>query len=120
LIIQLRGVTIQPGDNIIAKMLSQFFQPGILPETRQPEGTTRYEFNSLNDDDEKLAAVLYNGEYVAMRDVDDVKITLYQLPTFYVEIYCGEKNEKGIRFRSFSSLESLKPYLEQIDISKLV
>lgn len=81
---------------------------------------TLYEFNSLDNDEEKLAAVLLNGECIAMRDEGVQKITLYQLPAFYVEISNGDKPGETLKFRSFSSLQPLKPYLDQIDLSKLI
>jgi hypothetical protein len=81
---------------------------------------TLYQFNLLNDDEEKLAAVLLNGECIGMRDEDGHKLALYQLPTFYVEISTGGKPKRELNFRAFSSLELLDPYLGCIDISDIV
>jgi hypothetical protein len=47
---------------------------------------TLYEFNAIDDEEEKLMCVLMNGECIGLREVDGQKITVYQLPAFYVEI----------------------------------
>jgi hypothetical protein len=47
---------------------------------------TLYEFNAVEDGEEKLLYVLINGEYIGFREVEGQKISVYQLPAFYVEI----------------------------------
>lgn len=81
---------------------------------------TLYEFNLLEGEEEKLAAILINGECTANRKQDNREIMLYQLCSFYVEVLAGDQTKnKVLEFRSFSSLETLKPYLEEIDISEI-
>ena len=79
-----------------------------------------YEFNSFDDNDAKLATVLSDGECVGCREGDTGNIMLYQLRNFYVEMYSITKLESDLKFRSFTSLEHLQPYLDQIDISSLI
>lgn len=47
---------------------------------------TLYEFNLLEDEEEKLAALLLNGEYVGIRKEGFEEILLYQLNSFYLEV----------------------------------
>ena len=79
---------------------------------------TLYEFNDA-DEAEQLEAV-WSGTHIAERLDDEHNILLYQVFSFYVEVYYHREYNIIRKFRSFSSTEQLQPYLEQIDVLKLL
>jgi len=75
-----------------------------------------YDFKFL--DDKSQAEVLFNyGVLIAERLYKDLIIQLYQINSFYVEVYYNAifKMVQGIN--SFDNLTRLEPYLSSIDIS---
>jgi hypothetical protein len=75
-----------------------------------------YDFKFL--DDKSQAEVLFNyGVLIAERLYKDLVIQLYQINSFYVEVYYNSifKMVQGIN--SFDNLTRLEPYLSSIDIS---
>jgi len=76
---------------------------------------TLYEFNFLSDDDKALE--IWNGAFIADRIEASSRILLYQLYSFYVEVYYHTEQNKIQKFRSFSSTNQLDIYLARIDIS---
>ncbi len=78
-----------------------------------------YEFNVLTKD-EKTALVWSKGDYVADRKERDCFILLYQVFSFYVEIWYVTAENKINKLRSFNSTNQLQPYLEVIDISGII
>ena len=79
---------------------------------------TLYKFNVLTEN-EKTAIVWSKGDFVIERKENNFNILLYQVQSFYVEVfYSGNKN-KISRLRSFSSTDQLKPYLGKIDVLEL-
>lgn len=82
---------------------------------------TLYDFNKLEMQD-KCNALSSFGVQIADRlheAMQDTIIYLYQLPQFYVEVFYDVWEERPKRFLSFSSLDRLVPYLEEIDISEI-
>ena len=76
---------------------------------------TLYEFNALSEDGK--AAVLWSkGDFVIERKENNFSILLYQVQSFYVEVFYSGNENKISRLRSFSSTEQLEPYLTNIDI----
>ena len=60
--------------------------------------------------DEQLAAVLINGEWIANRMEGNREIELYQVCSFYVEIMDASNTEKEVlKFKAFSGTKQLKP-----------
>lgn len=80
---------------------------------------TLYQFNLLRDEEEKRAAVSLNGELIAIRKEGQKNFFLYQLGSFYVEISDSEVKGEVNHFRSFTSLDQLKPYLDDLDITEI-
>ena len=80
---------------------------------------TLYQFNVLTEN-EKTAIVWNEGHFVGDRKENNFSILLYQVRSFYVELYYSGKENKISRLRSFSSTEQLEPYLGKIDISRLI
>ena len=73
---------------------------------------TLYEFNTLADD-EKANAV-WQGSFLADREEDGLKIQLYAVDNFFVELFYDATENKITAFRSFNSKRLLAPYLAQI------
>lgn len=81
-----------------------------------------YEFNLLDNNQLKAEAVWQDGVYIATRTSPlhlDVKILLYQLPKFYVEVFYHEERNEILRLLSFSSVDNLEPYLLSINIDEV-
>ena len=76
---------------------------------------TLYEFNALSED-EKAAVLWSKGDFVIERKENNFSILLYQVQSFYVEVFYSGKENKISRLRSFSSINQLEPYLNNIDI----
>ena len=67
----------------------------------------------------KTATIWIRGEHIASRIEGIYSVTLWQLGTFYVEIYFDMILGKITAFESFESVHKLDPYLAQVDISPL-
>jgi hypothetical protein len=71
---------------------------------------TFYDFNGM-DENAQAEAVFTAGIYVDDRDEDGLKVQLYRLDSFYVEVFYDPKENKITRYRSFKSPGQLAPYL---------
>ena len=78
-----------------------------------------YQFNVLIES-EKTAIVWNEGHFVGDRKENNFSIMLYQVRSFYVELYYSGQENKISKLRSFSSTEQLEPYLRNINISGLI
>jgi hypothetical protein len=56
------------------------------------------------------------GVMLGERKEDDYWIVLYQLDSFYVEVYYRLQDDEIVKFRSFHSVKFLEPYLNTINI----
>ena len=75
-----------------------------------------YDFKFL--DDKSQAEVLFNyGVLIAERLYKDLVIQLYQINSFYVEVYYNAVFKMVQGINSFENLSRLEPYLISIDIS---
>ena len=63
---------------------------------------TLYQFNVLTEN-EKTAIVWSKGDFVFERKENNFSILLYQVQSFYVEVFYSGNENKISRFRSFSS-----------------
>lgn len=80
---------------------------------------TLYQFNALREAQQE-EAVSAHGVELGQR-VDEVhRITLYQIHGFYVEVYHHIQEGVIKRYRSFSSVAQLAPYIGDLDISDLM
>ncbi len=75
---------------------------------------TLYDFIAL--DEQEQAEAVWNGVFIADREDQEHRILLYQIDSFYVEVYYHKEYNVIRRFRPFSSTDQLQPYLEQINI----
>ncbi len=85
-----------------------------LLEIFKCERMTIYEFNKLNDSEK--AEVVWDGTLIGDRTDDIYNILLYQVDSFYVEVFYQKKRNIIKRIRSFSSTDQLQPYLEKMDL----
>jgi hypothetical protein len=79
---------------------------------------TIYQFNSLNEM-EQIEAI-WAVPAIAERKENGYKIFLFQLDSFYVELYHHIERDATERIRSFASEDHLIPYLAKINIDQLL
>jgi hypothetical protein len=78
---------------------------------------TLYQFNAL--DKTQQAEIVWNGAHIGNRRDEEYEILLYQIDSFYVEVYYHPDHNVISKMRSFPSTDQLAPYLQQIDIKKM-
>ena len=79
---------------------------------------TIYKFNRL-DAVNKVDALIHHSVLIDKRTDAGHRILLYQLDSFYVEVYYDIEYNKISKIKSFSSTSLLKAYLLKIDITSL-
>jgi len=79
---------------------------------------TLYQFNSLNER-QQAESLWENGVHIGERQDEEHTIALYQLRSFYVEVFYHSQLNEIKKTRSFSSTEQLAPYTCKIDIGEL-
>ena len=62
--------------------------------------------------------MLQKGVCVSDRTTDTFTVLLFQLESFYIEIYFNKECDEIIWIKGFDSVDELEPYLESIDISE--
>jgi hypothetical protein len=75
---------------------------------------------TLLDDTSQAETLLDHGIYLTKRLYKNFSIILYQLDSFYVEVYHNLRFDIMQGMRCFEDDDALQPYLESIDISCLV
>jgi hypothetical protein len=80
---------------------------------------TLYEFNALNEF-EKGAVLWDYGVHVSERFDETNGYSLFQLNDFYVEVKYNSDLNVLTKFTSFNTYTMLKPYLGNIDLSKIL
>lgn len=60
-----------------------------------------------------------NGTYLCSRNEPDYLIELYQIDSFYVEVFYTNHKKTIIYLRAFSNFSDLDPYLVQIKLPDL-
>jgi hypothetical protein len=80
---------------------------------------TLFEFQLLSLSDQ--ARMLHEeGVYIGKRKEGNVTMLLYQLESFYVEVFYSKYRRYIEKIRSSGSTAMLDPYLGQIDVEYLV
>ena len=79
---------------------------------------TLYEFNDL-DELEQHETVWEYGVMVADSEDAEHKIILYQVFSFYVELFYHQEYNVLRRLRSFSSIECLDTYIKDFKLPKI-
>jgi hypothetical protein len=72
---------------------------------------TLYDFNGM-DEKARAEAVFTEGVYVDDRDEGGLKVQLYRLGSFYVEVFYDVAANRITRYRSFRSPGQLAPYVK--------
>lgn len=70
---------------------------------------TLYDFISMSDN--QRGEITFARECLGDRREDSLHIQLYRIDEFYVEVFYDPVNNRIIRFRPFSNLELLAPYI---------
>ena len=73
---------------------------------------TFYDFNGL-DEHGKAGAVFTEGLFVDDRDDGALKVQLYRLNNFYVEVFYDAVANKITRYHAFNSVGQLANYLRR-------
>lgn len=80
---------------------------------------TIFDFKLLSQR-EQLDLLYEQGVYVGKRKQGDTTVILYQLESFYVEIFYSKYRCFILAVSCFSSMHRLDPYLSQVDVEHLV
>jgi hypothetical protein len=78
---------------------------------------TLYQFNEFSDLEQ--AEAVWEGTLLGHRSDGCYRVLLYQIDSFYVEVYYHTTANTILRFHSFSTTRLLDPYLHQINISEI-
>ena len=76
------------------------------------------QFRSLPKDIQRNV-VKHCGVFLFGRSGVGVFVKLFQVESFYVEIYFDEKMSEAMHIRSFTDTKNLEPYLRLVDVSEL-
>jgi hypothetical protein len=80
---------------------------------------TLAQFNKLSTE-EQQKAVLIQGVFLAERKDPPLRMMLYDMGNFYVEVVFLSRYNKVAWFNGFQSTKKLEPYLQKIDISPIL
>ncbi|HEU4902377.1 MAG TPA: hypothetical protein VFT06_06270 [Flavisolibacter sp.] len=79
---------------------------------------TFQQFCSLPKDMQRKM-VKHCGAFLFGRSGVGVNVKLYQVESFYVEIYFDERMSEATHIRCFEDTKLLEPYLRMVDVSEL-
>lgn len=82
-------------------------------------GMTLQQFSRLSEH-EQFRNLLVRGVCIADRKTDEHLVLLFQLDRFYVEVYFNLYCDEITELKLFEDVEELSPYLEVMDISKVI
>lgn len=80
---------------------------------------TMYEFRILSEQ-EQLDIIYSMGVYIGKRKAKELVSVLYQVESFYVELFYRKYRYHITHSRCSSSIAIAEPYLDQIDLGQLV
>ena len=80
---------------------------------------TMYMFNCL-DEGRQIELLWSSGVLIGSRQEGFHKILLYQIDSFYVEVFYQYFQGKMVKIKSFSETDKLDPYLKSINITSLL
>jgi hypothetical protein len=78
-----------------------------------------YQFNCL-DEVRQIEMLWSTGVLVDSRQEGFYKILLYQIDSFYVEVFYQYFQGKLVKLKSFTDTDLLEPYLTCINIASLI
>ena len=76
---------------------------------------TLNQFHKL-DEMEQVEALWEFGVQIADRHEGEHKLILYQIDAFYVEVWYHKEYDVVRKYRAFSSMDILEPYLDKLNI----
>ena len=76
------------------------------------------EFIALSKEEKKII-LFKEGAPIATRRIPGLKVFLFQLPDFYVEIHCAIESKEIKEFMMYRDAEYLTPYLNSIQIKNI-
>jgi hypothetical protein len=79
---------------------------------------TLQQFRSLPLDVQERR-LINNGTFLFDRKAVGIKVLLYQLCSFYVEVFYDTSTAKVCMIKSFTDVEELEPYLFKVDIAEV-
>jgi hypothetical protein len=68
---------------------------------------------------EQINVIKSEGTFLFIRQEAGIDIVLYQIKSFYAEVYFEAQNKKNFRIKSFDDTAALDEYLKEINISEL-
>jgi hypothetical protein len=80
---------------------------------------TLAQFNKLKIE-EQQKAVLINGVFLGERKDPPLRMMLYDMESFYVEVFFLSRYNKVAWFNGFQSTKKLEPYMQKIDVSSIL
>jgi hypothetical protein len=75
---------------------------------------TIYQFISL--DEAEQAEAIWDATQIGDRSDEEHNILLYQINSFYVEVFYHKEYNVIRKFRPFTSTDQLQPYLDKIKL----
>lgn len=87
--------------------------------TLKPKVMTLQHFNTLSQHIQHRK-ILLNGVCIAYRNTEESQALLFQLSSFYVEVFFNRDGDEVLYTRSFDNNEELDPYLESINLACIV
>lgn len=79
---------------------------------------TLLEFNHISFE-EKCEFIAVEGKFLSYRYIDNMKIYLYAINNFFVEISFSPYHHKIMSVDAFNNLNLLNPYLEFVNIEDI-
>src|SRR5687767_1779195 len=77
------------------------------------------QFNQLSHFD-KFGAILEHGVNVGDRRIKYANVILYQMFSFYIEVYYDPSQHQIVQLKSFAGTDLLEPYLKSITVESLL
>jgi hypothetical protein len=68
---------------------------------------------------EQINVIKSEGTFLYIRQEAGIDIVLYQIRSFYAEVFFEVENKKNFRIKSFDNTAGLDIYLKEINISEL-
>jgi len=67
----------------------------------------------------QMNTISNNGVYLGKRKAGNHVVFLYQIDSFYIEVFYHRQKNKVTKLRSFRSTAILEPYLRQVSLKHL-
>lgn len=64
--------------------------------------------------------LIAEGACIAERKIEELQALLFQVDNFYVEVYFLSDEDEVLYTRCFENTEELEPYLQAIDLSRVI